>query len=122
MLKEQQFSALNGEGGLLSAARKKRTRGIRGLLHCCCVWMATHANAERHVQHPDDETPKPTPLTETLEKRLVQLNVGVEGDPERSVDHGEDSRCMSEFEVPSRPAVGRLGPSLSITSCSRDVP
>ncbi len=47
-----------------------------------CFWVAVRATSADPVKPLADQSPKPSTLTETVEKRLVQLDVAVEGDPD----------------------------------------
>jgi hypothetical protein len=56
-------------------------RPRRLLVAAFVAWLASRAAiAERSAAPKADQSPKPTTLTESVEKRLVQLDVAVEGD------------------------------------------
>jgi hypothetical protein len=66
------------------------------------AWAAVWATADDgSTASPSKQPPKPTSLIETVEKRLVQLDVGVEGDPEaiRAITAKDFALYVGEHEV-----------------------
>jgi len=66
------------------------------------AWAAVRAAAgDGPPAPPADQPPKPTSLTETVEKRLVQLDVAVEGDPAaiRAITAKDFALYVGEHEI-----------------------
>jgi hypothetical protein len=76
---------------------------VRNLVAAAFVaWAAVHAaRGDGPVAPPVDQHPKPTGLTESVEKRLVQLDVAVEGDREaiRAITAKDFALYVGEHEV-----------------------